>query len=262
METMEKEKTTVFNNQLKNKRNQSAWFGVLVVAFGFVLLGLNMGFIPDEFRRVFISWQMVLIAIGLFNLFIRHITSGLILLLVGGFFVLPRLAIASPEYFAWVNPNFTQLFWPLLLIVAGILIIASRSWKPKKYHSCHRHSHHKYEREESNYGSRFTRNVVFSGADILVVDPVFYGCELNSVFGGIELDLRKTTLPEGTTVVEANAVFGGIAIYVPEDWHVEVHTDSVFGDFSDARSVRPASGGSRKLLIKGASVFGGGELKN
>ncbi len=132
----------------------------------------------------------------------------------------------------------------------------------RKYNTCHRHSHHKYDKEESNYGSYFTRNVVFSGADVLVVDPVFYGCELNSVFGGIELDLRKTTLPEGTTVVEANAVFGGITVFVPESWHVETHIDGVFGGFSDDRSVRPAPGGSSKLVIKGACVFGGGELKN
>ena len=78
----------------------------------------------------------------------------------------------------------------------------------------------------------------------------------------ITLDLRHTNLPVGETILEINAVFGGIAILVPSDWYIETHLDSVFGGFKDSRDPQDPTDKTKKLVIVGSCVFGGGELKN
>lgn len=108
----------------------------------------------------------------------------------------------------------------------------------------------------------FSKNSVFGSGDHIVLDPEFKGGELNAVFGGITLDLRRTNLPVGETMLDINAVFGGITIYVPVDWFVETHLDAVFGGFQDNRLPKEPADTTRKLIITGSCVFGGGELRN
>ncbi len=81
------------------------------------------------------------------------------------------------------------------------------------------------------------------------------------MFGGITLDLRKTNLPVGETGLEVNAVFGGVTILVPNDWYVETHVDAIFGGFEDKRMPMEPADTTRKLILHGACVFGGGELR-
>ena len=95
-----------------------------------------------------------------------------------------------------------------------------------------------------------------------MLDPVFKGGELNAVFGGLTLDLRRTNLAEGETHLEVNAVFGGITIFVPSEWLIETHLDTVFGGFQDNRMPKEPLDPTRKLIIVGSCVFGGGEIRN
>ena len=96
-----------------------------------------------------------------------------------------------------------------------------------------------------------------------MLEPDFKGGEINAVFGGLTLDLRHTNLAEGTSRLEVNAVFGGVTVIIPNDWFVETNIDAVFGGFEDKRQIKVTNYNSeRKLVITGACVFGGGELRN
>ena len=74
--------------------------------------------------------------------------------------------------------------------------------------------------------------------------------------------MRRTNLPVGETRLDVNAVFGGITIFIPSDWFVETHLDAVFGGFQDNRLPKDVLDKSRKLVITGSCVFGGGEIRN
>ena len=128
-------------------------------------------------------------------------------------------------------------------------------------HHHHHHHHYNHEKYAGNPGG-FSKNSIFGAGEHIVLEPEFKGGELNAVFGGITLDLRKTNLPEGETRLDVNAVFGGITILVPNNWLVETHLDAVFGGFEDKRFKVDTIDTSRKLVITGACVFGGGELRN
>ncbi len=264
-------------NSFRSGYTKGLGFGLFLLLLGVVFLGLNFGFIPQELRHILISWPMLLIVIGIGN-FIknRHPFSGVILIMVGSFFLMPRVIEAFPASFPGFNGDFTSVYWPLLLIAGGVLIITGKIFGPKwGFHDWNadwqnrnrRHEYRHYRHNRRDYSTwtnpeGFSKNSVFGSGDHIVLDPEFKGGDLNAVFGGITLDLRRTSLPEGDTVVEINAVFGGITIYVPVDWYVETHLDAVFGGFQDNRMPKEPLDKTRKLIISGSCVFGGGELRN
>lgn len=243
-------------------------FGIFLLLLGTVFLGFNFGFLPKELKRVVFYWPTILLVIGVFKLFSRQYITSAILFAIGTFFMFPRIIKVYPELFPGFDGNFAHIYWPLLLIFAGIIIIVGKFLAPRwGYFEFNDKSNYK-SCKSSNYSgknysnSNFEKNSVFGDGQHIVLDPLFTGGELNAVFGGITLDLRKTNLPEGDTHLEVNAVFGGVTIYVPETWLVEPRMDAVFGGFDDKRFKNEDIDTSRRLILHGACVFGGGELRN
>lgn len=231
-------------------------YGTLFIAAGVLLLGFNMGWLDTTWRPILFSWQMLLIVIGLVQLAKKHFVPGSIVLLVGMFFIVPRIAHFFPDLLPFDGANLRQLTFPFLLILVGVFILLGALTNRKtNYGGIKQHS-----RKDETPGW-LEKNAVFGGTREIVLDPVFQGGEVNVVFGGIEVDLRNTTLPEGETVLEANAVFGGFAISVPPDWYVEMKFSTMFGGYEDKRPAQEPTDRSRKLIIKGNCFFGGGEVK-
>lgn len=80
----------------------------------------------------------------------------------------------------------------------------------------------------------------------------------------MELDLTEADLSEEGAVIDLTCIFGGATIIVKPEWEVQVQVTSVMGGFADKRKVYKQSGGvsSKRLVIKGAAIFGGGEIKS
>jgi predicted membrane protein len=254
---------TELKNNFRSHGLKGLGFGLILIAIGLVFLGTNAGFISEPLRRVLISWQMLLIVIGVSKLFKREYFSATMLFIIGTFFLLPRIFRAFPETFPGLDGSFTHVYWPLLLIASGILLIMNKLYgKPWGYYD-HKHSKCNNSYKHANYvpGS-FSKNSIFGGGEHIVLEPDFKGGDVNAVFGGITLDLRHTNLVEGTSRLEVNAVFGGVTIMVPNDWFIETNIDTVFGGFEDKRMIKAPLNTDRKLIISGACVFGGGELSN
>ena len=241
-------------------------FGAILMLIGGLFLAFNFGLLESGWKHVVFSWQMLLIVIGVVSMLHRHVFTGLTLVTIGGFFIMPRLATACPETFHWVQSDFVRTYWPILLILAGVLILFHVMYCPSRHTShCYTNaSSYKKQHSRKSYScnSGFERNSVFGNVEEIILDPVFAGGEFNAVFGGITLDLRKTTIPEGETVMELNGVFGGITVYAPDYWHIQFHMDSAFGGFQDNRARSEEIDHSRKLIILGACVFGGVEIRS
>jgi len=266
------------NKSFRSGYSKGLGFGLVLMVIGVIFLGLNSGFISEKMRYILISWQMLLIFLGVVNLFKRQWISGIILIVIGKFFLVPKIIEAYPTVFPGLDVHFVHFYWPLLFILAGILIILQRLIYPKwgieyRERKWQRRNHHYYSHRynkqfdrskwEGSYSTGgFSKNSVFASGDHIVLDPEFKGGELNAVFGGITLDLRRTSLPVGETILDVNAVFGGITIFVPSDWFIETHLDAVFGGFQDNRLPKEPVDMTRKLIITGSCVFGGGELRN
>jgi predicted membrane protein len=221
--------------------------GVVLVLAGLFLVIRNTGFFPEFIDNVIFSWPMLLVGIGLvMTLGASEKTAGVIVMAVGGFFMIPLI---FRETFHMYN-----MFWPSIFIIVGVIFIISKrrgGWNAVS--------------SKGVVGDDYVDYVnVFSGGERQVVSQNFKGGKISSVFGGIELDLTKANLASGVSELEIACVFGGATIIVPDDWYVTIEVTPVLGGFSDSRKLRPGKtfDSSKHLLIKGAVVFGGGEVKS
>jgi predicted membrane protein len=236
--------------------------GLIFLAAGVLLFAFNSGLLMPELRHVVFSWPMFLVALGFAFLFSRDKwVAGVILLLVGGFFLLPRLNIERLDFI-------TQNGWAIGLILVGVIVLFRAVFGR---HFLWRTEWHCPEKKWDSFGwknhkdesGRIDYNCVFTGGKKNLDTKNFRGGEINNVFGGLELDLTDAQMPEGVHFLEINSVFGGVVLYVPVEWKVEIRQSSqVFGSFVDNRP-KPSFevDEKRTLIIEANAVFGGGEIK-
>jgi predicted membrane protein len=220
--------------------------GVILVLAGLFLVIRNTGFFPDFIDNVIFSWPMLLVVIGLvMTLGSTEKSAGVIVMAVGGFFMIPLI---FRETFHMYN-----MFWPSIFIIVGVIFIVSRrrGWNAPI--------------SRGVAGDDYVDYVnIFSGGERQIVSQNFRGGKISAVFGGIELDLTKANLAPGVSEMEIACIFGGATIIVPDDWWVTIEVTPILGGFSDSRKLSPGRvvDSSKHLVIKGAVIFGGGEVKS
>lgn len=220
---------------------------VILIGAGILLLAHNFNLLSFNVYDAIFSIPMLLVVIGLVQIS-KHPnkTFGLILIAIGGFFLLPK-------FVPGLHFNFGQLFWPAIFLGIGILILfrgASRN-KP-------------WKQGEMNSAEVIDEVNVFGGTERRITTKNFRGGETVSVFGGSVLDFTESELADGKNVLEVVNIFGGSKFVIPSHWNVHVEVVAIFGGFSDKR--KSISGlqhdGKKELYIKGVAIFGGGEIKS
>jgi len=76
---------------------------------------------------------------------------------------------------------------------------------------------------------------IFGGGEKIIAAHNFVGGKITAVFGGSNIDLRQATLAPGTQVIDVLCLFGGSNLLVPAEWDVRMEAVSIFGGFSDKR---------------------------
>lgn len=232
-----------------------AFIGLILAGIGVLLLLQNLGIIVVE--DLWDYWPVILIVLGLLKVFsawgtVGRMWGGLIAV-IGGVFLLRNLGI--------LPHNIWSLFWPAILIAVGLGLLlrafdpgsgwAARSWHPPGALT-----------DESTLHA-VKIDAIFSHADRRFDTQQFEGGEINAIFGGVEVDLRKAAMKADQVHIECNAVFGGIDVKVPETWLVIMRGTGVFGGFADETHPPPRSDTkSPMLVITGGAVFGGVTVKN
>jgi predicted membrane protein len=220
--------------------------GVLITAVGVILLLDRFDVL--QARDVLRFWPVILILIGLCNLLMRECTgsrvAGAILTVVGTVLLLDRLDL-------W-HVRFRDL-WPLILIAIGLLLLWRAIEGPRGVRL-----------PPGSSASRLNEWVVFGGIERRVNSQEFEGGQVFAMFGGVELDLRQAAIKGNRAVIEANSMFGGVEIRVPESWLVTVQGAGVFGGYGDHthHPAPPAGAETKELLLRGFALFGGVEVKN
>lgn len=240
------------NYQNKLRMKQLA-LGLVIIAFGSVILGFNLGFLDSSYQNIVYSWQMLLLAIGFVHLFDRErYATGLILMAIGGIFLMRKMEIYSTNVFS--------VLWPSLVIIVGFLVIFKRNmFKPRL--KC-RHTKDSVFDTFTVGQDKMEEINVFGGSKKKIHSKNFKGGEIVSVFGGSEIDLLDAQLADGIHTLECVAIFGGVVLFIPSDWTVKIETVSIFGGFNDKRYTYETSNSEKVLVIKGVALFGGGEVKN
>jgi predicted membrane protein len=101
--------------------NKRVYLGVFLIAIGGLWILERLDFIPDIWEDIFISWQMLLIGIGVFSLIGGNKTTGIILILIGGFFLVDEVYTIPREL--------RQIGWPVVIIGIGVVMLVTHSRK-------------------------------------------------------------------------------------------------------------------------------------
>lgn len=227
---------------------------IVIILVGAFLLLRTTGVLPPWFAISF--WALLCVVGGLFQLLAAKNPSGYLwgagLIVVGAIFELNALHIT--------HLGFRNL-WPLFIILLGGIMLWQALTGNKGgavWRVLESHDSGEEEAETVSGPGTLNLNYIFSGTDQRVRTRNFKGGSVSAVFGGFKLDFTRAEMEGERAVLEANVVFGGGEIIVPESWVVVIEASSVFGGFDDkTRHFQPdASQPVKTLVIKGAAVFG------
>lgn len=236
----------------RSKSIKNAMIGLIFIFIGIIITGHRTGFISEFAYDTFISWQMLLIGIGLVQIITnKNVFSGLILITIGSVFIAPQVF-----QFHMISGN---LMLPAVLIIIGILFIFRNSLGFGS-----RAKEHTFDHQFAVNSDFVQENYIFGGGKIVVESDNFKGGKFSAVFGGGQLDLSRAILSdEGINVLQVDLVFGGLEILIPRDWNVKIEASSVFGSFGKKGNgiSRADIDMTKVLVIKGSAVFGGAEIK-
>jgi predicted membrane protein len=257
MQIIDDDNNSLHHRDEFSKDNRSlAVTAALFIFAGIFILAYNLGFVTRPLFRIIISWQMLLIAFGIVFFAKRQVTSGLVLLSLGFFFLIPKITR--------LGYNWVAMYWPLILVFVGVVLIVKLLSNGRTTHFYYKEGgarSHSYSAKTDN-GYLYSVNS-FGSVSQVVSDPVFKGGSVKNTFGETILDLRETDIAEGITYLDIESLFGSVEIYVKEQWVVKREINSVFSGTEDKRPRYVGNSASGSVLIlRGSATFSGIEIKN
>lgn len=220
--------------------------GVMLIAGGCLLLLHNLGVF--RIRDIFDFWPLLPIAWG-----IQAVLRGrsLFSYLFGGLAVgLGALKLLDNLDIIHIGSKY---YAPVILITLGVAFLARNFTGEGEVQS------------DSSSLPRIHPVAIFGGVKRRIESQEFEGGEVAAVFGGVELDFRRSRIKGTSATLEVNAVFGGCHFRIPDNWTVEVHGAALFGGYED-KTIPPRPGDQgeaiQKLIVTGNAVFGGVTIEN
>ena len=219
-------------------------WGVVLVALG-VVACLNALDITDV--DIFFDgwWTLFIIIPGFVSIFTEKEKFGGILGVAIGVFLLLCCQDILDFSMIW------KLGLPAIIVAVGLKMIFSGVFRNKS---------DKVTESIKAEGVEIPKyNATFSGSNANYNGEMFYGAEVNAIFGGVTCDLRGAFI-EKDCVVNATAVFGGIDIFVPDGVNVKVNSTSIFGGVENKKQ-KAYQENAHTVYVNATCVFGGVDIK-
>lgn len=214
--------------------------GLVILTFGFLWTLDSLSVV--ETGNVLRWWPILLIWLGAAKLTgrgtTRNPTFGVMALVLGTGLTLDRLGIIDFGF---------ALFWPFVILLLGASIVA-RALRIGP-NSDPRHSDS-------------SQVAILSGVSHKSHVLPYAGGTVSAVMGGVELDLRDARPASPELVIDVLIFMGGVDITVPPDWAVEVRTIPLMGGVEDKTGGVPVGAPKATLIIRGAVIMGGLDVKS
>ena len=220
-----------------------AFLSIVIVALGGVLLLKNLEIINISWDIFWGTvWAAGFVLSGLVNIFnYRNKTSwiwGLLLVAIG-------ILIGLNSY-GIVDVSIWKVFWPVVLIAAGLSMMFNTS--PKSV---------KRSKKLDKDGAGNEKIACFWGEEDAVKGD-YNGGSLVAIFGGVDLDLRQAKIKDGS-VIEIFTFCGGVNITLPDDVIVKNEVRGFLGGTDDKTLSKDSA--KKMLYLKGECILGGLEIK-
>ena len=225
-----------------NNFNKVLW-GIVFIALG-IVIGLNALDITS-INIFFKGWWTLLIIIpcliGLFDSKNQSQTGNIIGVVIGVALLLATRGIINFSL-VW------KMLIPTIFVAIGLSMIFNETIKSKISNKVKEASKNGLE----NITATFAEQKVNKDGE------EFKGANLDAVFGGVNLDLRKANI-ENEAAIKASSIFGGIEILVPESVNVKVKGTPIFGGVSNKSIYNKEN--TKTLYIEAFCMFGGIDIK-
>ena len=225
------------------KKTSNLLWGVAFIIVG-TIFGLNATGLTD-INFFFDGWWTLFIIVPCFiGLCSDHEKTGSIIGLIIGI----ALLLACQDFIDF------DLIWrltiPVILIIIGLSLLFRDSFGHKVSEEIHKLN--RENKDKNEYASTFaSQNIDFD-------NETFTGAELTAVFGGIKCDLRKAKITKDV-VINAEAIFGGVEIIVPNDVKVKIKSTPIFGGTSNRTNNNDEK--AVTIYVNSTTVFGGVEIR-
>jgi predicted membrane protein len=262
------------NKKNNYSSNGNITFGLIILTIGVVMLLKALGFV---FPIWFISWPMLLILIGVGLLAgnSKNNGSGIILILLGSFFMLRKYVFIPAEFRLYIVP--------VGLILLGLYLIFKKRKEDRwmkdflnQQNIQHQKVSHEDDKADKSSFSRsettthsemeaetFQAHAFFTGIVRRIFSKNFKGGKASAIFGGTEIDLTHADIQD-EAIIHVEIAFGGVKMIVPSHWNVQFNMGTVIAaGVEDKRFYNHAGIESKKVLkINGSLIFGGLEVKS
>jgi hypothetical protein len=243
----------------KRRRDGRMTFGIILVAVGLFLILRMFGIFSPIFLSFHFGWPVILVIIGL----IIGVKSGFrrnawwILMLIGGAFM------AKPYYPTILGVPTAEIFWPALLVIAGIAVMLRRK-DERCEHRWKHHHHHRHTQLLTSDADTVNIDATFGGRKEVITSRNFKGGMIRASFSGVELNLAGAEAGIQPVVLEVYASFAGVEIIIPSHWELQNEIRPTLGSVEDHRVIRTTdtSGERRLLVLRGNCNFGSVEIKS
>lgn len=248
----------------QRKSDKRFYFGVILICTGVILILEKLNLIPDSVVDVLISFPMLIVVIGSLSYIGGNQRAGVLMMLAGGIFLLPRFLDDDAERLM------RNLTFPLIVVAIGIAILFRQRQQSVPVMPVTDPMLNSPAGPSDPGTTDFSTNsfddfVIFGGREVFINSQNFTGGKATSIFGGMEFDLRKAIMSPNGAVIDCVSVFGGCGFKIPMDWNVRNEVTTLFGAFTDKRGEtfnERYYDPSKTIVIKGVSIFGGVEVKH
>ncbi len=208
--------------------------GIFFLIHGLLLTADNLGVLDAwHYLRY---WPALVLLVGLMKLYQPgRALAGAIITLIGA----ALLAYSA----GWVHLRLFDL-WPLLLILGGGAMVARALGVRPITEAA--------ENARNIYG-------IFNVQKVHVASQQFSGARVAALMGSCEIDLTDADIAQSPAVIEAFALWGGIEIFVPDDWEVIGDVVPIMAGF-EIKTAPPAKP-KRQLIVRGLVTMAGIEVK-
>ncbi len=227
------------------KKLGNVLWGLVIIAIG-VIIGLNSIGLTN-INIFFSGWWTLFIIVPSFIGLIKEDskTWSFIWLVVGIVLLLCAQDILS---FRIIR----KLIIPFILVMVGISLIFKDTINKNVSEKIKTLNSNNKEGLEDYCATFGSQKIDLSGQE-------FKGANIDAVFGGVDIDIQKSTISKDQ-VINANAIFGGIEIKVPQNVNIKVKSTPIFGGVTNKVKAQ-YNESLPTIYINSVALFGGVEIK-
>ena len=176
---------------------------------------------------------------------------ALVFITIGALLLLNKMGYVSLEWFTRID--WSKYALPLIFTFTGLILLLSRQKRDETFINPDIDM-------VMDDNAHLYINEVFSGNNYIMSGERFLGAEINTMLGGVRLDLRGAVF-ERDCDLKIKTILGGVKLYVPDNIRIETSSSCFIGGVKN-RVNKCVAPNAHVLRIQAECILGGITIKH